>query len=133
VDAIAQQLDPLVDEECRLQLLLNLANVESLASAMLGRFLTLHHKVLAAGGRLKFCGLSPAVQEVFATARLPVLFGFYPGEEEALRTFGPEPLTLPRAPCRRQPRAGPAGPSHAEAPEGIMRAAAPAVLPREGR
>ena len=87
VEAVAEQLDRLVDEEGRLQLLLNLANVEGIASAMLGRFLTLHHKVLAAGGRLKFCGLSPAVQEVFATARLPVLFGIYRGEEEALRTF----------------------------------------------
>jgi anti-anti-sigma factor len=87
VGAVAEQLDRLVDEEGRLQLLLNLANVEGLASAMLGRFVTLHHKVLAAGGRLKFCGLSPAVEGVFTTARLPVLFGIYPGEEEALRTF----------------------------------------------
>jgi anti-anti-sigma factor len=87
VDAVAEELDRLVDEEGRLQLLLNLANVEGIASAMLGRFLTLHHKLLVAGGRLKFCGLSPAVQEVFATARLPVLFGIYRGEEEALRTF----------------------------------------------
>ena len=87
VDAVAEELDRLVREEGRLHLLLNLATVEGIASAMLGRFLTLHHKVLAAGGRLKFCGLSPAVHEVFATARLPVLFGIYPGEEEALRTF----------------------------------------------
>jgi len=87
VDAVAEQLDRLVDEEGRLQLLLNLANVEGLASAMLGRFVTLYRKVLASGGRLKFCGLSPAVQGVFATARLPVLFGIYAGEEEALPTF----------------------------------------------
>ena len=87
VEAVAGQLDRLVNEEGRLHLLLNLANVEGIASAMLGRFLTLHHRLLAAGGRLKFCGLSPAVHEVFATARLPALFGLYPGEEEALRTF----------------------------------------------
>jgi anti-anti-sigma factor len=87
VEAVAEQLDRLVHEEGRLRLLVNLSNVEGIASAMLGRFLALHHKVLAAGGRLKFCGLSPAVQEVFSTARLPVLLGIYPGEEEALRTF----------------------------------------------
>jgi anti-sigma B factor antagonist len=80
VEAVAEQLDRLVDEEGRLHLLLNLANVERVASAMLGRFVTLHRKALAGGGRLKSCVLSPAVQEVFTTARLVALFGIYPTE-----------------------------------------------------
>jgi anti-sigma B factor antagonist len=87
VEGVAEQLHRLVDEEGRRLLLLNLRNVESLASAMLGRFLVLHHKVLAAGGALKFCNLSPSIREIFATAQLTQLFGIYDSERDALRTF----------------------------------------------
>ena len=87
IEDVAEQLNRLVDEEGRRRLLLNLANVESIASAMLGRFLVLHHKVLAADGRLKFCNLSPAIREIFATAQLTQLFVIYDSEQEALGTF----------------------------------------------
>ena len=87
VEGVAEQLHRLVDEEDRCRLLLNLQNVESIASAMLGRFLILHHKVLAAGGALKFCNLAPPIREIFATAQLTQLFGIYDSEGDALRTF----------------------------------------------
>ena len=45
VEGVADQLHRLVDEEGRRLLLLNLRNVESLASAMLGRFLVLHLRI----------------------------------------------------------------------------------------
>jgi stage II sporulation protein AA (anti-sigma F factor antagonist) len=87
VEGVAEQLHRLVDEEGRRRLLLNLENVESIASAVLGRFLVLHHKLLAAGGRLKFCNLCPPIREIFATAQLTQLFGIYHSEPDALRTF----------------------------------------------
>jgi anti-anti-sigma factor len=87
IEGVAEQLHRLVDEEGRRRLLLNLENVESIASVMLGRFVVLHHRLLAAGGQLKFCGLSPPVREIFATAQLTQLFGVYENEPGALRTF----------------------------------------------
>ena len=87
IEGLAEQLYRLVDEEGRRRLLLNLQNVEGVASAMLGRILILYHKVLAAGGGLKFCNLSPAIRETFATAQLTQLFGIYDSEQDALRTF----------------------------------------------
>lgn len=86
IEGVAEQLHRLVDEGRR-RLLLNFENVEGVASVMLGRLLVLHRKLLAAGGQLKFCGLSPPIREIFAAAQLTQLFGIYENEPGALRTF----------------------------------------------
>jgi anti-anti-sigma factor len=87
IEGVSEQLHRLVDEEGHLRLLLNFENVESIASVMLGRLVVLHHRLLAAGGQLKFCSLSPPIREIFATAQLTQLFGIYDSEPGAMRTF----------------------------------------------
>src|SRR5437870_10863044 len=52
IQVIGDQLFSLVDEEGWRKLLLNFGNVEYLSSAALGKLITLHKKLQAAGGRL---------------------------------------------------------------------------------
>jgi anti-anti-sigma factor len=87
VDAIADQLFQLVDERGCRQMLLSLANVERLESAMIGKILIVNQKLLALGGRLKLCRVPPPIVEVLVTARLPDILGIYEDEGQALGSF----------------------------------------------
>ena len=87
VEAIADQLFQLVDEKGCRQLVLNLANVEALESAMIGKILILNHKLLALGGRLKLCRVPPPITEILVAARLPKILGIYEDEGQALSSF----------------------------------------------
>jgi anti-anti-sigma factor len=87
VEAIGDQLFQLVDEKGCRQLVLNLANVEALESAMIGKILVLNHKLLALGGRLKLCRVPPPIMEILVAARLPDILGLYEDEVQALRSF----------------------------------------------
>jgi anti-sigma B factor antagonist len=63
-----------VDEQRQRKILLDFSNVEYLSSAALGRFIILHKKVLAAGGRLVLYNIDPEIYEVFAVTKLNKLF-----------------------------------------------------------
>jgi len=65
IPAIGEQLFRLVDELGRRKILLNLANVEYLSSAALGKFLTLKNKLDSVGGRVILCNIDPQISEVF--------------------------------------------------------------------
>ena len=71
---VGDQLCSLVDEQGRRKILLNFGNVEYLSSAALGRFIILHKKVIAAGGRLVLNNIDPQIYEVFAVTKLNKLF-----------------------------------------------------------
>jgi anti-sigma B factor antagonist len=88
IGAIGQQLLGLVDSAGCRRFVLNLSNVESLSTAMIGRLVALHRRVEAAGGRLVLCGLGPFLMEIFRVLNLPEVAPIYRDEPEALRSFG---------------------------------------------
>jgi anti-anti-sigma factor len=87
VELVGEQLRSLVEDEGRLQLVLNLGNVQSMDSAMLGQLIRLNKQILAANGRLKLCQISAALYEVFEAVKLPQLVGIYDEERDALDTY----------------------------------------------
>lgn len=87
IQVIGEQLFRLVDELGRRKLLLNFSNVEYLSSAALGKFITLHKKVTAAGGRLILCSIDPQIYEVFEITKLNKLFNIQKEEQAALQAF----------------------------------------------
>jgi anti-sigma B factor antagonist len=87
VEMVGDQLRSLVEDEGRRQLVLNLGNVQSMDSAMLGQLMMLNKRILAANGRLKLCQVSAALYEVFEAVKLPQLVGIYDEELDALETF----------------------------------------------
>src|SRR5258708_20139377 len=57
IETIAARLRALVREEGFRLIVLNFARVETVTSAMLGTFLSIHKEVEASGGRVAFCNV----------------------------------------------------------------------------
>ena len=87
IAVIGEQLFSLVDELGRKKILLNFGNVEYLSSAALGKFVALHKKVSAAGGRLILCNIDPQIYEVFEITKLNKLLNIQKEEQTALQAF----------------------------------------------
>jgi anti-sigma B factor antagonist len=87
IQEIGQELYQLVEEEHRDRLLLNLCDVDFLASSALGKLITLQRKLKARGGALKLSNVRPEIYEVFAITRLNAKFEIHDEEREALASF----------------------------------------------
>jgi len=81
IQALGQQLFRLVEEAGRRQLLVSFKDVDYLASAVLGKLITLHRKLQAAGGRLILCNIGREIHDVFEITRMDQFFTI--GEDEA--------------------------------------------------
>jgi anti-sigma B factor antagonist len=91
IASVGDALFALVEDEGRRVLLLDLGAVRNLSSAMMGKLVALHRKLLALDGRLALCRINPEVQRTFDLCQLPRLLHIYPTEEEALRALGSAP------------------------------------------
>lgn len=61
----------------RLNLLLDFSHVDYLSSAVLTELLRINKAIQESGGRLRLCGISPAIQEVFEITNLDKLFSLH--------------------------------------------------------
>ena len=87
IEAIGTQLTGLVEEAGCRQFVLNLANVESVSTAMVGKLVGLHRHIEAAHGRLVLCRLGPFLLEIFKVLNLGPLARVYGEEREAIDSF----------------------------------------------
>jgi anti-sigma B factor antagonist len=71
----------------KLKLLLNFSQVEYMSSAVLGKLVALHKKVLESKGRLKLCCIKPSIRQVFSITKLDKLFEIHDDELHALNAF----------------------------------------------
>jgi anti-anti-sigma factor len=72
-ELLARHLLDLVEQDCHRQLVVNLAPVRLLSSAMLARLVRLRRQVQDLGGRLAFCEASPELGEILDLLGLPQL------------------------------------------------------------
>ncbi len=70
IDKIGQELFGLVDEDGRTKIILDFALVEYLSSAALGKLITMHKKVAAAGGTCALCNIQRDILDVFKITQL---------------------------------------------------------------
>lgn len=68
----------------RQKILLNLANVEYISSAVIGKIVRLNKQCRADKISLKLCGISPGVKEIFKTTMLDKIFDIQQDEDSAL-------------------------------------------------
>ena len=87
IQLIGEQLFGLVDESGRKKILLNFGNVEYLSSAALGKLITLHKKLQAAGGKLILCNIAAQIFDVFEITKLDKFFKIHKEEQAALQAF----------------------------------------------
>jgi anti-anti-sigma factor len=91
IRALGARLRGLVrDQGCR-KVLLNFARVESLTSAMLGQFVSLHAELTAAAGQLAFCHVDPFLLQIFRICNMPPEIPVYPDEAAGLRALTADP------------------------------------------
>ncbi|MFP4499584.1 MAG: STAS domain-containing protein [Candidatus Hydrogenedentota bacterium] len=71
-----------------INLLLNFTHVDYLSSAVLTELLRLNKAVEQVGGRMRLCGISPTIREVFEITNLDKLFALHEeGVENSVKRF----------------------------------------------
>ncbi len=82
-----QELSSLLEPRPPKRLLLNLADVEYLHSAVYGHLILLNQKAKAAGCELRLCGLQPVVAQSFGTLKLDRILDVLQDEQSALEDW----------------------------------------------
>jgi len=87
IQELGAELSALVEFDNRKAILLDFEGVEFLSSAALGKLITFDRKLKTAQGRLKMCGISPGILEVFQVTKLNKVFDIRPTAAEAIAAF----------------------------------------------
>ncbi len=87
IQAVGEQLYNLVERDGHTRLLLNFSEVKFMASAVIAKLFTLHKKIKAASGKLKFCCIEPDLRVVFKITGLEKMVEIYDDEQVALDSF----------------------------------------------
>lgn len=74
-------------EKPGIKMLLNFEKVDYLSSAVLGKLVALHKKVVKEKGSLKFCCIKDSILEVFKVTKLDKIFDIHAAEQKALESF----------------------------------------------
>lgn len=87
LDAVRDCLEGLRSACPRLDLVVDLSNVEMLSSPAIGLLGMEHRTIWNAKGRMKICGIGPTVMQVFKITRLDGYFDLYETRAAALASF----------------------------------------------
>ena len=82
-----EDLGKYIESHPKVNLLLNLENVEYLSSAGLGNLVGLLKKSKRSSGQFKICRLQEPILELFEVMRLTKIFEIFDSEEAAVRSF----------------------------------------------
>ena len=85
---IGRELQELLDRTEEENIILDFRRVEFMSSAMLGKLVQLHKRCKEYKARLKLCGISHEIRQVFKITRLDKLFDIHDDEESARAAFG---------------------------------------------
>jgi anti-sigma B factor antagonist len=70
IEQMGEALFALLDKDAKRRIILDLAPLDYVTSAVLGKFITLHRRLHRQGGALVLCGLQPNVRESLRASRL---------------------------------------------------------------
>jgi anti-sigma B factor antagonist len=87
IQLIRDDMFRLVDELGRRKLLLNFTNVEFLASAMLGKLMSLYKRLAEVGGTLVLCSISKDIKVVFKLMTFDKIMKIVDDEQTGLNSF----------------------------------------------
>ena len=85
IQTIGEELFSLADGPRKV--VLNFSNVEYMSDAFLGKLITFHKSLNAAGGKLRLCNIHPQINEIFTITKLNKLFDIHKDEQSALTGF----------------------------------------------
>ncbi len=80
---VISQLEKSTEE----RIVLNFAKVQFMSSSMLGKLVKVHKKCQEFKVKLKLCGITPEIQQIFKITKLDKLFDIATDEEAARKAF----------------------------------------------
>ncbi len=80
---IREAFSPVLQERV-LRIVLDLSELEFIASIALGELISLRHDLQTYGGQLRLAGANPHVEDVFKKTRLAELFPMFKDPDEAI-------------------------------------------------
>ena len=87
IQELGSELQQVLEQSGKSNMLLCFENVEFLSSAALGKLIKLNVTVKKNGGQLKLSNIRPEIYEVFAITKLNKVFEIHDDETDALATF----------------------------------------------
>lgn len=85
---LGAELIDIVEKRDKPKLVLSFGQIEYLSSAVLGKLVALHKKVMQLNGEMKFTDVRPSIMEVFKVTKLDKLFSIHDSEKDAISAFG---------------------------------------------
>lgn len=92
INAIGVDLTGLLDRHARPSVVIDLAPVSYLSSAMVGKLIAFYKGVIAAKGRLAIAGVRPDLMPIFKITQIDKLIRFYPDAQQVILEFKRKPL-----------------------------------------
>lgn len=87
IERISANLKDLIDERGEDRFVFDLSLVTYLSSSALGMLIGIQRRVAQTGARLKLCGISEDIMEVFQITKLDTVFDIYKDVPAALEAF----------------------------------------------
>lgn len=81
------QLEKAVKQKEGINLVIDLSNVDYVASAVLGNLVKIFKIVKKNKGKMKLAGVKTSIVQVLKVTRLDKMFEIYPNREKAVRSF----------------------------------------------
>jgi anti-sigma B factor antagonist len=75
---------PLIEQNPKIQLIIDFGYVKFLTSSVLGLLIRISKKVYETDGKLRLCSINPKILEIFKITRLDKIFEIYPDVDEAM-------------------------------------------------
>jgi anti-sigma B factor antagonist len=92
ITAISTELAELLDRHAKPSIILDMAQVSYLSSAMVGKLIALYKAVVAAKGRLAIAGVKADLMPLFKITQVDRLIDFYPEAQKVIMAYKRKPL-----------------------------------------
>ncbi len=87
IQQVEQELDAAIDATDETRIVMDFSKVQFMSSSMLGKLVKTHKKCKSYKVKLKLCGVTPEIQEVFKITRLDKLFDIEKDAEAARKAI----------------------------------------------
>ena len=84
LQALEGSFMPLIEQNPKIQLIVDFGNVKFLTSSVLGLLIRVSKKVYETEGKLRLCSITPKILEIFKITRLDKIFEIFPNVDEAM-------------------------------------------------
>jgi anti-anti-sigma regulatory factor len=88
IEALGDRLMQMVREQPGRRLVLDFTRVESLTTAMLGKFAALHTALADAGGKVAFCNVGDFLRQILTVCNFPQTIPILADEAAAVQALG---------------------------------------------